>query len=73
MDTQVGSTRIQTRVGPLSVRQVGEGPVALLWHSLFIDSTSWQRVESDLAKDRRLVLIDGPGHGSSGDPGIATT
>lgn len=69
MDTQVGSTRIQTRVGPLSVRQVGEGPVALLWHSLFIDSTSWQRVESDLAKDRRLVLIDGPGHGSSGDPG----
>jgi pimeloyl-ACP methyl ester carboxylesterase len=69
MDTYVGSSRIRTRVGPLNVRQVGEGPVALLWHSLFIDSTSWQRVERDLAEDRRLVLIDGPGHGPSGDPG----
>ena len=69
MDTQVDSVRIPTRVGPLNVRQVGSGPVALLWHSLFIDSTSWQRVEPHLARHRRLVLIDGPGHGPSGDPG----
>lgn len=69
MDTEVESVRVRTRVGSLSVRQVGEGPVALLWHSLFIDSTSWQRVEAELAKHRRLVLIDGPGHGPSGDPG----
>jgi len=69
MDTQVERRRIPTRVGPLNVRQVGNGPVALLWHSLFIDSTSWQRVAPELAKHRRLVLIDGPGHGSSGDPG----
>jgi pimeloyl-ACP methyl ester carboxylesterase len=69
MDLQVGSARIRTGVGPLNVRQVGEGPIALLWHSLFIDSTSWQRVEAALADHRRLVLIDGPGHGLSGDPG----
>ena len=69
MDTQIESARIPTRVGPLNVRQVGNGRVALLWHSLFIDSTSWQRVEAELAHHRRLVLIDGPGHGPSGDPG----
>lgn len=69
MNTQVDSVRVRTRLGSLNVRQVGQGPVALLWHSLFIDSTSWQRVETELAKHRRLVLIDGPGHGPSGDPG----
>ncbi|GAA1974257.1 alpha/beta hydrolase [Microbacterium pumilum] len=69
MDTRVDRLRITTRVGPLDVRQVGHGSVALLWHSLFIDSTSWQRVEPELAEHRRLILIDGPGHGQSGDPG----
>lgn len=69
MHTQVDSIRIATGVGPLNVRQIGDGPVALLWHSLFIDSSSWQRVEPHLARHRRLVLIDGPGHGPSGDPG----
>lgn len=37
----------------------------MLWHSLFIDSTSWTRVLEPLAAQRRLVLIDGPGHGRS--------
>ena len=69
MDTQIDRARIATCVGPLSVRQAGSGPVALLWHSLIVDSTSWQRVEAELAQRRRLVLIDGPGHGWSGDPG----
>jgi pimeloyl-ACP methyl ester carboxylesterase len=63
------STRIPTCVGPLNVRQTGGGPPALLWHSLFIDSTSWQRLEPHLAAHRQLILIDGPGHGGSGDPG----
>jgi pimeloyl-ACP methyl ester carboxylesterase len=62
-------SRIPTRVGPLSVREVGSGPAAVLWPSLFVDSDSWQRVEAGLAEHRHLVLIDGPGHGASGDPG----
>ena len=37
--------RIQTRVGSLAVRVRGEGPPAVLWHSLFVDERSWQRVE----------------------------
>ena len=61
--------RIQTRVGSLAVRVRGEGPPAVLWHSLFVDDRSWTRVEDRLAADRRLVIITGPGHGASTDPG----
>ncbi len=41
----------------------------MLWHSLFVDERSWRRVEEALAADRRLVIITGPGHGESSDPG----
>jgi pimeloyl-ACP methyl ester carboxylesterase len=61
--------RIPTRVGELAVRVRGAGPPAVLWHSLFVDERSWGRVEDDLARDRRLVIITGPGHGTSGDLG----
>jgi pimeloyl-ACP methyl ester carboxylesterase len=63
---------ISTTVGDLEVRVLGSGSgkhTALLWHSLFVDSRSWHRVEGDLAEDRRLVLVTGPGHGDSTDPG----
>ena len=51
------------------MRVIGEGPPAVLWHSLFVDDRSWSRVEDGLARDRRLVIITGPGHGASSDPG----
>ena len=60
---------IPTRVGTLAVRTRGDGPSAVLWHSLFVDERSWQRVEEALAHDRRLVIVTGPGHGASTDPG----
>jgi pimeloyl-ACP methyl ester carboxylesterase len=62
---------IDTRVGRLQVQVVGDGdlPTALLWHSLFVDERSWHRVVPALSADRRLVLVTGPGHGSSTDPG----
>jgi pimeloyl-ACP methyl ester carboxylesterase len=56
---------VPTRVGPLHVRTTGTGPPALLWHSLFVDSTTWTRVEPTLATRRTLVLVDGPGHGAN--------
>jgi pimeloyl-ACP methyl ester carboxylesterase len=37
----------------------------VLWHSLFVDSTTWNRVARPLAATRRLVLIDGPAHGGN--------
>jgi pimeloyl-ACP methyl ester carboxylesterase len=67
--TMVEQHRIPTRVGELAVRMHGEGPPAVLWHSLFVDDRTWGRVEEELAHDRRLVIITGPGHGTSGDPG----
>lgn len=66
---QTNDTVIATRVGPLHVRQAGSGPPAVLWHSLFVDSASWHHVGPYLSADRRLILIDGPGHGLSGDSG----
>jgi len=60
---------VQTPLGSLAVRVRGQGPPAVLWHSLFVDERSWQRVEKDFAAERRLVLITGPGHGASSDPG----
>ena len=33
--------RIGTGVGTLTVRTRGEGPPAVLWHSLFVDERSW--------------------------------
>ena len=62
-------TGFPTRVGSLAVRVRGEGRTAVLWHSLFVDARSWQRVEDELASHRRLVIITGPGHGASADPG----
>ena len=65
----VEERRVETLVGPLAVRVRGQGPTAVLWHSLFVDERSWGRVENELATQRRLVMITGPGHGASGDPG----
>ena len=61
------SMLIPTALGRLNVRVVGSGPPALLWHSMFVDSTSWQRTEPQLAEHRRVVLVDGPSSGDS-DP-----
>lgn len=64
---------IPTRVGSLKVTVIGQEdearPTAVLWHSLFVDERSWERVIPALAQDRQLVLVTGPGHGTSGDLG----
>jgi pimeloyl-ACP methyl ester carboxylesterase len=58
--------RIATGLGELSVRVVpGPPQVAVLWHSMFTDSRSWDRVVDDLRVERTLVLIDGYGFGAS--------
>jgi len=63
---------VDTGVGRLKVRVEGEGdkrPAAVLWHSLFVDERTWDRVVPDLAQDRQLIIVTGPGHGTSGDAG----
>jgi pimeloyl-ACP methyl ester carboxylesterase len=59
---------IATGLGPLHIDVDGVGPPALLWHSLFVDSTSWRRLRPRLAAQRTLILIDGPGHGPNPPP-----
>ena len=63
------TTSVQTSVGRLTVTTQGSGSPALLWHRLFVDERSWERAAAQLVRDRRLILVTGPGHGSSGDPG----
>ncbi|MDV8002265.1 alpha/beta hydrolase [Rhodococcus sp. IEGM 1408] len=58
---------VDTRLGRLHVEVVGEGPPLVLWHSMFVDSGSWNRVVPGLAGAHRLFLIDAPSCGRS-DP-----
>ena len=62
---QTSTATVATRLGPLRVETAGSGPPAVLWHSLFVDSATWNRLRAPLAAGRRLVLIDGPNHGGS--------
>ena len=61
------SKLVPTSLGRLNIRQVGSGPPALLWHSLWVDSCSWGSLADALGAHRRLVIVDGPGYGGS-DP-----
>jgi pimeloyl-ACP methyl ester carboxylesterase len=58
-------TMVPTRLGTLRVDASGTGRPAVLWHSLFVDSSSWYRVRAALGESRRLFMIDGPSHGGS--------
>jgi pimeloyl-ACP methyl ester carboxylesterase len=62
------STMIETDLGPLQVRRAGTGAPALLWHSLFVDSATFERVVGELSRERELIIVDGPGHGGSAGP-----
>lgn len=55
----------ETSLGRVHARVLGEGPTAVLWHGMFVDGRSWDGVATRLAAHRRLVVLDGPGYGSS--------
>ncbi len=56
---------VSTDLGRLYVRRTGTGPPVVLWHSLFVDSRSWDPLVDALARDRTVYTIDGPSHGKS--------
>lgn len=62
------SRMIETSVGRLHVELDGDGPPAVLWHSLFVDSHSWSRMRPLLRDERQMIIVDGPGHGQSSTP-----
>jgi pimeloyl-ACP methyl ester carboxylesterase len=59
------STLIPTEVGRLNVTDAGHGPVAVFWHSLFVDQRSWRLVFEALDGARRVIAVDAPNHGRS--------
>jgi pimeloyl-ACP methyl ester carboxylesterase len=64
---------VQTRLGRLAVREYGQGAVAVLWHGMFVDSSSWSRMIEPLSRHRRLLVVDGPGYGASDELARVTT
>lgn len=61
--------QVDTVVGRLHVEEHGSGPALLCWPSLFCDLRTLQPVADALARDHRVLLVDGPGHGRSGSSG----
>ncbi|MBX9471565.1 alpha/beta fold hydrolase [Microcella sp.] len=63
--------RIPTDVGELAVLELGhpDAPVLVLRHGIFLDRELWRPIGERYASTHRVVLIDAPGHGASGDPG----
>jgi pimeloyl-ACP methyl ester carboxylesterase len=60
--------RIETCLGRLAAYELGQGPPTLLWPSLYVDHASLLPIASELARIRRCILLDPPGHGRSGVP-----
>ena len=56
---------VSTDLGRLHVRRTGAGPPVVLWHSLFVDSRSWDPLIENLGRQRTVYAIDGPSHGRS--------
>jgi len=60
--------RVTTKVGALHVEDRGSGSPVVVWSSLFADGRTLDVLTDDLARDHRVLVIDGPGHGKSESP-----
>lgn len=58
---------VQTELGRLRVRAEGSGPPVVLWHSMFVDAHSWDRLVPKIGAGRTVFLVDAPSSGGS-DP-----
>ena len=58
-------TRVPTELGVIAVHAHGSGAPAVLWHSMYVDGWSWDRIVPLLLPGRRLLVVDGPGWGES--------
>ncbi len=56
---------LKTNVGILSVYIEGDGLPMILWPSVFMDHTIWEKQISALAMQYKVIAIDPPGHGKS--------
>lgn len=56
---------VPTRLGSLHVRVAGSGDPILMWPSLLMDATLWDRQVEHFSPQHRTVAVDPPGHGRS--------
>ena len=59
---------VETAHGRFTYLDVGEGPVALFVHGLFMSAFMWTPVIDQLAGERRCVAFNLPAHGGSSVP-----
>src|SRR3954451_15580256 len=59
--------RVPPALGALAVHVYGAGAPTVLWHSMYVDGSSWDRILPLLSEGRRLLVVAGPGWGAS-DP-----
>ncbi len=52
-----------TRFGDVSYLDVGEGPVALFVHGVFVNAYLWRNVIGEARATRRCIALDLPAHG----------
>jgi pimeloyl-ACP methyl ester carboxylesterase len=71
--TTSSTQQVSTKVGALHVEVRGKGQTVFCWPSLFADARTLDVVAEDLARDHRVVVVDGPGHGKSEAPAGAFT
>lgn len=56
---------VPTSLGLIAVHVLGAGRPTVLWHSMFVDGSSWGFLLPALLPGRRLLVVDGPGYGRS--------
>ncbi len=56
---------VPTSLGRIAVHVLGAGLPTVLWHSMFVDGSSWGFLLPALLPGRRLLVVDGPGYGRS--------
>ncbi|MEY2849366.1 MAG: hypothetical protein RI885_2033 [Actinomycetota bacterium] len=62
---------VQRRAAQPRPAQPRPAPVLVFRHGIFFDHRLWARQAAHFSRSQRVLSIDSPGHGSSGDPGRA--
>ena len=60
---------ISVEGGILEIEERGSGPALIMLHSLLTDSTAFDSVVEELARSRRVILVNLPGFGKSSPAG----
>ena len=64
-DYQAALRTVTTPHGEFAYIDVGEGPVALFVHGLFVSAYIWRQVIAELRDERRCIAYNLPQHGGS--------